>query len=390
MKVLLIEPCFVGFGGYHRAYAIATALSKKGIGVDLLVSSNKSFTLGIKKTKLNDNFRQYELPRFHRIPIFNGRFTRAILAAFFGIFGRYDIIHACVPAQIESNIPAFLFKIFGKNVVMDWDDFWTGSPIFDEHPRIKKYVVFCEKKSPKFFENIVVVSDLLERKAREWGAKRILKLINGVNTSQFIVHSREESIKKLGLDKDKKYLLAFGNTFDINRAYLLFKTFEKIMGMDPDIYLLFNLDSKKMIEDLKPEKNVNPKCLENVIDVGYIQQEDLGYYLGASDAVIFLQGATENELACFPIRVGSYLNGEAIIAMNDIGSETANTLKKYGCAIIERNPDILARKAADLANDQNWQRQLKEKVRFAKKELSWDRQIESLIRFYRELFEKKD
>ena len=61
MKVLVIEPCYVNFGGYFRAYNLSLALSKRGIEVDLLVSSNKKFKLGIKKTEVNDNFRQYEL-----------------------------------------------------------------------------------------------------------------------------------------------------------------------------------------------------------------------------------------------------------------------------------------------------------------------------------------
>lgn len=391
MKILIIEPCFVGFGGYHRAYGIAMTLSKRGIKVDLLVSSNKNFALKIKKTEINENLRQYELPRINLNPYINmtGRILRGIIGLFFSFRKRYDIYHAFAPVQFESNIPAFFLKIVGRKVVIDWDDYWMGSPIFEEHTLTKKYVRFCEVKAPKFFENVVVVSDFLEEKAKKWGAKRILKLINGVNTSQFLVRSRNEGLEKLGLDKNKKYLLAFGNTFDTSRAYLLFKTFEEINDIDPNTYLLFNLDSKKIFKDLNLEKKINPNCLEKVIDVGYIQQEDLGYYLGVCEAVVFLQGETENEKACFPIRIGSYLNGETVIMMNDMNTEASNTLRKYDCSIIEKDISELARKTVDFLNNPELQKKLRNNVLGAKKNLSWENQIEDLICFYQKVTEEE-
>ena len=382
MKILIIEPCYVNYGGYFRSFNIALALSRKNIQVDLLVSSNKNFRFFTRRRKINEKFQLYELPRLNIHPFFNGRLLRALLAFFRGLFGRYDIIHACVPTQLEANLPALGLKLLGKKVVVDWDDYWMGTPIFSGHPWVKKYIHFCEKRSPKFFENIVVVSDFLENKARQWGAKRTLKLINGVNVNQFAVHTREEGINKLNLDKNKKYLLAFGNSYANDRASLLFKTFGRIYKLDPEIRFIFNFDPYAIASQQNLADKVDMECFKNIINVGHIRQKDLGYYLGVCQAILFLQGETEDEIACFPIRIGSYLNGEAPIITNDVDSEAGNTLKKYGCAIIEKDINVLAEKTAEFLVDGDWQKKIRGNVILAKNELSWDNLIEKLVSFY--------
>lgn len=388
MKILVIEPCYVNFGGYFRAYNLSLALSKKGIKVDLLVSSNKKWKFLVRKTKINENFRQYELPRFDRVPYFNGRFTRAFLAVCMGLFKKYDIIHAFVPTQLEANIPAFFFKMIGKKVVMDWDDFWMGSSLFDELYWIKKYIRFCETRAPKFFENFTVVSDFLEDKAEKWGAKRILKIINGVNRDQFIPHSKEESRKKLELDGNGKYLLAFGNNYAGDRGLLLLKTFEEIYRLDPEVKLLFNFDPRKIVDEYQLEDKVDQKCFENIINVGYIEQESLGYYLGASDGAIHLQGDTVDQRAGYPIRIGSYLNGEAVVILNDTDSEVGNTLKRHKCAIMEKDITDLARKTVEFLNNPELQKKLKDNVIEAKRNLSWDNLVAPLVEFYEQIIKK--
>lgn len=383
MKILFIEPCFVDFGGYFRAINICTSLSRKGQKVDLLVASKERFSFRIRKKQINENLTQYELPRYNVHFFLNGRILRGFIGFCFGLFGKYDIIHACVPVQLESNVPAFFLKLLGKRVIMDWDDYWEGSTIYGEYPLMKKYVLFCERRAPRFFENMVVVSDFLKNLSEQRGAKRVLKLINGVNPEQFQLHSREESRSHLGLDPQKKYFLTFGHTYINDRAYLLFKAFEEINKLDSSVTLLFNYDPYKVYDEQKLSGRVDRSCLSKITNVGYIQQENLGYYLGAADAVIFLMGDADNERACFPIRIGSYLNGEAIIVINDTDSEASNTLKHFGCAIVEKELSVLAQKAVSLLSDEQAQNVMKEKVRMAKQEIAWERMIDRLIEFYR-------
>jgi len=389
MKVLVIEPCFVNFGGHNRSRPMCEALSRKNVQVDLLVSSRKNFYLSIKKTKINENFCQYELPRINFHHFFNGRILRGIIALWFGIFGEYDIIFARVPTQLESNVPAFFLKLMGRKVVIDWDDYWMGTPIFNGHNLIKKYIKFCETRSPKFFGNMVVISDFLKNKAEKWGAKKILKLRNGVVADEFESKDAEESFEKLGLDTSKKYLLSIGNTYSRDRTCLLFEAFEKMRRLDGEIKLICNFHLDQKIKEQNLEGKINQDCMENTIDMGYLSHKDLEYCLSISSAAIFLQGKTEDEIACYPVRIGSYFSRGLVIVMNDVASEAGNAMKEYGCAIIDKDISTLAKKAVDFLNDIELQKEMKGRVLLAKEDLSWDNLITKLTDFFENICHAK-
>jgi len=383
LKILFIEPCHVGFGGYFRAINICTSLSKKDLLIDLLVASKKKFSFKITKTSINKNLNQYELPRFYFHFFINGRILRGLIAFLFGIFNRYDIIHSCVPVQLESNIPAILLKLFGKKVVIDWDDYWEGSAIFGEYKIMKKYVSFCENIFPKIFKNYTVASDFLYNLALERGADKILKIINGVPKNSFISNinlSRE----KLKLDKDRKYLLTFGHTYTKDRAFYLFKFFEQVYKKDSSIILLFNHDPIKLIakEDLTAEISIKSQFLKNIKNTGYIEKDTMNYYLDAADATIFLTGNHDNERANFPIRIGTFLSGNSVVIINDINSEASNTLKKYDCAIVSKDYESLATQTVKYLYDESMQKRMHRNVLKANVDLSWDTITVNLKKYY--------
>lgn len=386
MKILLIEPCYVNSGGYFRAKNIGTSLAKKGIKVDMLVSSPKQFKLRIKKKKISDNFYQYELPRINLNPRINftGRVFRGVIGLFFSFTKRYDIYHVFVPSQFEANIPGFFLKLLRKKVVMDWDDYFSGSPLFRNEGLTKKYVNFCENRAPKFFENMTVISDFLKKKAEERGAKRILELTNGVSdAAKITLHSQDYAKEKLGLDKNKKYLFAFGNTQSKERALNLIKTFDKIYSLDPNVILISNFDPYKIIKDMKISGKTGRSCVKNILNVGYVQENDLAYYLRAASAAIMIQGESEDEKACSPMRITSYLGAELPIIMNDVNSGAGDTLKKYKCAIIDEDEAVLAEKTVDFLNNEDLQKTLRNRTKLAKEELSQDKIILRLIEFYK-------
>jgi glycosyltransferase involved in cell wall biosynthesis len=385
MKVLIIEPCCVNSGGYFRAYNIGLALSEKGIAVDMLASSDKNFQISIKKKKISENFCLYELPRINLNPRINftGRVMRGVIGLIFSLTKKYDIYHVFVPSQFEANIPGFFLKLLGKKVVMDWDDYFSGSPLFKNAGLTKKYVDFCENRAAKFFENMTVISDYLEEKARERGAKRVIILTNGVSDAvKTMQHSQSDAKEKLRLDASKKYLFAFGNTQSKERTLKLMKIFNQIYNLDPNIMLVSNFDPYEVIRETETSDKIRQDCLKNILNAGYIKEKYLEYYLSAADAAIMIQGESEDEKACWPMRVTSYIGAELPIIMNDINSNVGNFLKQYGCAIIDKDEAVLAEKTASFLNDENLQKKLKNNVRIAKEELSQDKIIPKLIDFY--------
>lgn len=384
MRILFIEPCYFNFGGYFRAINICTALSKKGFQIDLLLPSDKKIFLKIKKTIINKNLVTYELPRFYINFFVQGRILRGIIATLFGIFKKYDIVHAAMPVEFESNIPASILSLFGKKIVMDWDDRFEDG-VFSKNKLLHIYIRLCEHGMPKIIKNYCVANDVLGNLAKEYGANNIISIINGVNTDQVKILDKIESRKKLKLDNKTKYLLTFGNTFSEERIFLLFKTLNYIFGLDKNIKIICTLDPNKILENKKIKKFFNPKYLNRFIDVNYIQPNDLGLYLSACDASIFIAGDDPKEKVCFPIRIGTYLCGETIIVMNDVDSEVNKILAKYDCVVVDKDLEKLAIKTVKMLYSPAIQNDLKKKVKLAKKELSYDILINDLIDYYKKI-----
>lgn len=383
MKILFIHPCYENFGGYFRAAGLAKALAKKGIKVDLVCPHKNCFSFLIKKRILVKNLTRYELPRLELNFFFNGRILRGVLSSFFVLFGNYDLVHPFATTQIETVIPFFVAKILGKKVVFDWDDFWQDSLFFHQtNILIKKYIALLENNVPKYSKFMTVTSDFLCDKAKVLGAKKVLKIINGVDLKQFKTHSFEEAIAKLKFNPRDKYLLSFGNTYENKRAYLLLKTFEEVNKRDRSIKLISNIDLKKLLQKQNKLGEFKRDIFDNIIVTGFIPPQDLGYYLAISECVIFLTGNSDMEKSCFPIRIGSYLNGEKVIVTTNTNTEWCNTLKKYNCVLLGKNPKDLAQKIITFLKNKCEQKKIENNVRKTKKELSWNILSQKLIEFY--------
>jgi len=380
MKILFIEPCYVGFGGYFRALNISKGLARNGVKVDLLVTTNKKFSLKIKKRIIEKNLTIFELPRIYLHFYINGRVLRGIIATLFGLFRSYDIIHAAMPMQFESNIPAIFLKMVGKKIVMDWDEIFEDT--FPSKFPLKQYIHFCEHQLPKYFKNYCVTSDVLVKLLKQRGAKNIIKIINGIDLKEFNPKNKLSYRSHLKLDRNTKYLFAYGNTFGANRPYKFFKTFEYIVKFDPSIKLLCNFDPMTIYQRDHLIGKIDPKIFSNIINLGYITNKK---YLYTSDAALFLSGDGICEKANYPIRISSYLGSNLIIAINDDNTEASNSLKQEGCSILSPNLKTLAQKTVEFLHHPNIQKKYYTKLKTAKKNLSVEQLTLKLINFYQSI-----
>lgn len=362
---------------------MARALAKKGHCVDLLISSRET-SFFVKKENKTLNLSVFKLPRFGFLD--NGRILRGIMACFFVIFRKYNIVHIFESVQFETNIPLVLCKVLRKKVVLDIGDDWLDSPTYHgSNWAIRRYIRFCDLKLPAKFNFLTVTSEFLKNKYNSLGKKNILKIVNGVDLSQFKSMSKEKAREALGIPSKDKIILSFGNTYEGGRAYLLLKTFEHIYNLDNSIKLYFNMDPNNYLNDSRIKEGINRNVFENIKVTGYITKEKLAEYLGASDVILFLTGSRDAEKACFPIRIGTYLNGERVIAIDKTDNEAYNTLARYNCVLSGEGPQAIAKKVIDFFNDELLRHKLEENVVIAKKELSWDNLILELLEFYKQV-----
>jgi len=386
MKILITEPCYENYGGYFRAFGIAKALSKKGVKVDLLVSTRKKFSLRVKKKIINENLTQYDLPRVEINYFITGRLVRAFLSLYFLIFKRYDLIHTFALVQFESGIPFVVAKLLGRKVVVDWDDYWSGSdeltPIHRRFGIIMKYLRFCEHTLQGYANYATATSDFLMDELKQIGVKSRLKIVNGVDTEQFELMGRNEARKRLGVGGKDRILLTFGHTFFKERTLYLFNTFGEIFKLDKTAKLYINNDPKKMIEEQAKGAKFDNRMFDNIVNIGYFPNEYLPLYVGAADCALFVMGETECEQACFPTRIGTFLNGERVIAMNRTDTEACRTLERYRCALIGDSPKEIAEKVFEFLNNEGQRKELEANTRRAKEELSWENLTDNLLKFY--------
>lgn len=387
-RILFIEPCYTDYGGYIRAIGLARALAKKGFKIDLLVSSPRKFDYKITKSNINENIVQYELPRFQLNHFMTGRLIRGIIGCFFVLFKRYYIIYSFALVQFESNIPFLLARLLGKKTIVDWDDYWTDAhilvPIYN-NPLVRGYLRFCEYTLQKLAKNATATSEFLLREYEKIGVKNTIKIINGIYEEQFVPMGREQARKVLGIPESEKIILTFGNTFFRERAIYLFRVFEKVNQLDDSIFLYFNNDPKKVISEQATGETFTEAMFENIKNIGYLDKGKLSLYLGAADCVLFTMGDSTLEKACFPTRLGTFINGEVPIMTNNTNTEACNILKQHDCAVIGSNLNDLSEKIIKFLNDPFEQKTMREKMKKAKKELTWDVQIKPLIKFYDQL-----
>jgi len=328
MKILLISPCHKDFGGWYRARNISQALTRLNHNVNLI----------------------YNKRHYRNLPI---RLLIGLKNVLRVVFDNSDVVHVFELVQPETLFPALVSKLFLKKVVVDLGDDWLHSPTFKRSgPLLKFFINILCKHLPKIFDNFTVTSDFL---ADLYTKKNVLKLINGVNTREFEPLSQTFCRSALKYSQSDKIVLSFGNTYGGDRSRLLLETISELNRLDPSIHIIIN-------------RRLNKK--------------ELPLFVGACDVILFPTGDNPCERACFPIRVGTYLNGEKVIATDTSPTEFHETLKPYKCLIQSRTPKLLARRIVWFLKDPKLRNKLEYNVKVAKKDLDWDILIHNLEDFY--------
>jgi hypothetical protein len=310
--VLLISPCHKDFGGWYRASNISTHLG------------------------LNNKF------------IYNPRHSSNLLYnLLIGIRNCFHVLGAdsvyifeCVYPQ--TLLPCVFTLLLRKKVILDIGDEWLDSPTYNRGNWLVRSIIrFLDTRFSRFFD-ITVTSDYLLNK---YG--RGLKVINGVNTDEFTPIPRSIARRILNIPQDAKVVLSLGNTFEGQRDKLIKETWRYFSRLYPQAILIYGL---------------------------YIGKEELGLYLGACDLVLFPTGGRPNEQACFPIRIGTFLNAERVIATDDSDTEFHRILRPFNCMITGHSPEEIAHNMTRFFTN----RVLETNVVKAKESLDWKNVIKEL------------
>jgi hypothetical protein len=321
MKILLISPCHKEFGGWFRTDNIYANLSFSGFSCKFLY--NPKYTKNLILKLLIGLRNCLYIYRYNRVYVF-------------------EIVHP------ETLLPALLALIIGKKVLVDVGDEWLDSPTYHKSLWITRWIIkFLDTKVIKLFPITVTSGYLVDK------YKRGIKLINGVNLHEFTPIPRVLARRMMNVSPNAKIVLALGNTFDGPRTTLLRDAFARLLVLDSEVILVWK----------------------------QVKRSELDLYIGICDLILFPTGDAPNEKACFPIRIGSYLNGERVIATDLSETEWHMTLRPYNCTL-EGNSEQLAELMYEFFHNEHFRSIIERNVLKAKDALTWEVQIGKLSKFF--------
>lgn len=193
------------------------------------------------------SLKEYKGVRLKSVITINRKGLAAMTSSFFGAiraaFGRYDVVHFHAEGPCAM---LWIPKIFGKRCVatihgIDWQRAkWGGFA--------SKYIKFGEKVAAKYADEIIVLSEGVQKYFMDTYGRKTVFIPNGVNRP---IIRRPQLIKeKYGLDKDE-YILFLGRLVPEKGITYLIEAFK---GVTTDKKLVIaggSSDTDTFMQELK-------------------------------------------------------------------------------------------------------------------------------------------
>ncbi len=200
---------------------LATRMVKEGHDVDVYNRKGRNV---LDKSIKTDKISEYKGIRIHTIPTINKKGLDALIYSFLAsikiLFGHYDVIHYHAEGSCAM---LWLPKLFKKKIIvtvhgLDWQrSKWGGFAT--------KYIKFGEKMAAKYADEIIVLSNGVQKYFKDTYNRDTHFIPNGVNEP---VEKKAEIIKeKYGLQKDE-YILFLARIVPEKGLNYLIDAFNKL------------------------------------------------------------------------------------------------------------------------------------------------------------------
>mgnify|MGYP001039476152 CR=1 FL=1 len=245
---------------------LSTRLVQKGYQVDVYNRKGKNVQ-DKNADKGNQKIKEYKGARIFTIPTINKKGLDALIYSFFAsvkaLFGKYDVLHYHAEGCCAMLWIPHLFK---KRIVvtvhgLDWQrSKWGGFAT--------KYIKFGEKLIAKYADEIIVLSEGVQKYFKETYNRETNFISNGVNKP--IIREANIIKEKYKLEKDS-YILFLARIVPEKGLHYLIDAFEKI---NTDKKLVIAGGASHTNDYLEEIKNKVAKN-NNIIMTGFIQGEEL-------------------------------------------------------------------------------------------------------------------
>lgn len=289
-------------------------------------------------------------------------FCAAIKAA----FGKYDVVHFHAEGPCAM---LWIPKLFGKRCIatihgIDWKRAkWGGFA--------SKYIKFGEKVAVKYADEIIVLSEGVQKYFMDTYGRKTVFIPNGINRP---VISEPRMIKeKFGLDKDR-YVLFLGRLVPEKGISYLIEAFKQI---DTDKKLVIaggSSDTNVFLRQIKKLAEID----ERIIFTGFVQGQLLEELY--SNAYVYV---LPSDLEGMPLSLLEAMSYGNCCVVSDI-AECAEVVEDKAVIFQKSNVEQLKEKLQDLCDHPDKVKLYKESASdFICQKYNWDDVVDRTVVLYR-------
>lgn len=315
------------------------------------------------------SLKEYKGVRLKSVITINRKGLAAMTSSFFGAiraaFGRYDVIHFHAEGPCAM---LWLPKIFGKRCVatihgIDWQRAkWGGFA--------SKYIKFGEKVAAKYADEIIVLSEGVQKYFMDTYGRKTVFIPNGVNRP---IIRRPQLIKeKYGLDKDE-YILFLGRLVPEKGITYLIEAFK---GVTTDKKLVIaggSSDTDTFMQELKQLAEGDNR----IVFTGFVQGQMLEELY--SNAYVY---ALPSDLEGMPLSLLEAMSYGNCCLTSDI-AECAEVVEDKAILFKKSDIDDLKEKLQYVCDNPDAAKKLKDRAAdFICSKYNWDDVVEQTLKLY--------
>ncbi len=292
--------------------------------------------------------------------------TSSLSAAIKAAFGKYDVVHFHAEGPCAA---LWIPKLFGKRCIatihgIDWQRAkWGGFA--------SKYIKFGEKIAVKYADEIIVLSEGVQRYFKNTYGRETVFIPNGVNKTA--VHNPQLIKEKFGLDKDG-YILFLGRLVPEKGISYLIKAFKQI---DTDKKLVIaggSSDTDAFSHELKKIA----KSDKRIIFTGFVQGQLLEELY--SNAYVYV---LPSDLEGMPLSLLEAMSYGNCCVVSDI-AECAEVVEDKAVVFQKSNVEQLKEKLQDLCDHPEQVKLYKDSASdFICQKYNWDDVVYKTVALYR-------
>jgi len=389
MKIVYIVFNETNKGTYFRALGFAKEMTARGHKVTIIATSpiNK---FKKKEIIIERNILLVEMPDLFSGSLRSGWDIWNIINRIHWLKNKkFDLVHAFESRPTVLYPSLFLMK---KKIplIMDWADWFGKGGSVEE--RINPIIRLLLRPVETYFENnfrhkanfSTVICTELRRKLISLGIpkEKILLIRNGVDIRIGIPYEKKLAREKIKVDSNKYIIGWLGATFKYD-AKLMLDAFNILSDEYDNVLLLlagyFNHDFSKVVKN--PEK---------IVSTGFLNQNELDYYLSSVDIFWLPLRNTLANQGRFPYKITQYMSYGKPIISSHVGDIPEIFNKEEIGILVADQPDEFAKNTSFLLQNRALMEKMgKNAKRLVQAEFAWDKISDPLEDLYYSLIENQ-